>query len=775
MSAPRFTRRRASVVFTGLFVPAATFLLMPGSAVAALAEHSASPIATPSTVQASIGAGGAVKSAMLIANNGSINSFAGQLPLTMTISSTVAGAARTTNYRIENTSGQQQKVTWKLPDGKLKSATVNVQLPLVGHLLVSLPRTAKDIEAPDAAITTNSDGTHTLDWSLVMFSPLGNPVQDVAFTATGSGAPGATLHASLVSPTSAPGLSATAQNANQSVAQTGTWSAEASGADKGLSQLSTGVGALVTGLQQLATGAGQLHDGLAPALTGAQQLDAGSHQALSGAQRLSGGLGTIHAGQESLTSGLNTIHQGQASLTSGLNTLHAGQRSLTGGLSTIHTGQKSLTGGLSTIHSGQQSLTGGLSTIHTGQHGLTGGLSKILTGQHGLTGGLSKILSGQHGLTGGLSKILSGQHDLTVGLSKLSGGLQQLAGSAGLPHAVAGAQQLKDGVDALLQQVPPGPLHDALQHISDGLGSLIAGLQGATGVVNLLSSGAGDALAGSQKLETGTGDALAGSQKLETGTGDALEGSQKLDTGTGDALAGSQKLETGTGDALAGSQKLTAGSGDALAGSQKLTVGTGTALAGSQKLTAGSAAAASGSQKLTAGSAAAASGSQKLTAGSGQAFGGSKKLVTGLSAIAAGEHQTAVGLPAAISGSQQIADGLLSALSGGKQIHAGVGQVKKGAVHPLSKQIKGAGSASLQQIAILTAGTDRANAAPGGPGRTYVLTQAPNALHLASFTGSRPGGSDRTGREIVLGAGAGLLVLALGVFGGLLIGRRRVA
>ena len=65
---------------------------------------------------------------------------------------------------------------------------------------------------------------------------------------------------------------------------------------------------------------------------------------------------------------------------------------------------------------------------------------------------------------------------------------------------------------------------------------------------------------------------------------------------------------------------------------------------------------------------------------------------------------------------------------------------------------------------------------PGGPGRTYVLTQAPNALKLASFT--RPGSpkaSDNTGREIVLGAGAGLLVLAMGVFGGLLIGRRRVA
>ena len=184
-----------------------------------------------------------------------------------------------------------------------------------------------------------------------------------------------------------------------------------------------------------------------------------------------------------------------------------------------------------------------------------------------------------------------------------------------------------------------------------------------------------------------------------------------------------------------------------------------------------------GSLKLTAGSASALSGSQRLTIGSGQAFNGSKQLVVGLGAIAAGEHQTAVGLPAAIDGARQIADGLVSALGGSKQVHAGIGQVKKGAVHPLSSQIKGAGNASLQQIAILTAGADRATSAPGAAGRTYVLTHAPNALKLASFT--RPAtqvqGNDNTGRYIVLGAGAGLLVLAMGVFGGLLIGRRRVA
>jgi len=548
MSAPRSIRRRASVVFTGLFVPAATFLLMPGAAVAALSAHAAAPATAPSTVQASIGAGGSVKSAILIANNGAISSYAGQIPLAMTISSTVSGASRTTNYHIENTSGQQQKVTWRLPNGQLKSTTVNVQLPLVGHLIVALPRTDKNVQAPGAAVTTNSDGSHTLDWSLVMFSPLGNPVQDLAFTATGPGAPDATLHASLISPTSAPGLSASAQDANQSVAQTGTWSAEAAGADKGLSQLNSGVGALVTGLEQLATGASQLHDGLAPALTGAQQLDAGSHQALSGAQRLAGGLSTIHAGQRSLTNGLSTIHQGQASLTQGLSTIHAGQRSLTGGLSTIHRGQQSLTGGLGDIHTGQQSLTGGLGKIRSGQDSLTGGLGKLQVGQVGLTGGLGKLQAGQDklstglgglqagqdklttklndlkngidGLATGLGALRAGQDKLSGGLSQLQTGADQLAGTGGIPLAIGGVKNLESQVDAIasaLSSTDPATAAK-LQGIASGLDGVVQGLTTAEVGAAALRDGIGFSLDGSQTLSKNTQDAINFAQLLSGGT-----------------------------------------------------------------------------------------------------------------------------------------------------------------------------------------------------------------------------------------------------------------
>ena len=148
--------------------------------------------------------------------------------------------------------------------------------------------------------------------------------------------------------------------------------------------------------------------------------------------------------------------------------------------------------------------------------------------------------------------------------------------------------------------------------------------------------------------------------------------------------------------------------------------------------------------------------------------------MSGLGLIAAGEQQTVDGLPAAISGAQQIAGGLVQALQGSKQVHTGIGQVKKGAVAPLSKQIKGSASTSLQQIAILTAGTDELATAPGGAGRTYVLTQSPNALKLASNI--EPAGSSSSGTSrLIFGAGAGLMVLLVGIGVGIAVGRRRVA
>ena len=117
----------------------------------------------------------------------------------------------------------------------------------------------------------------------------------------------------------------------------------------------------------------------------------------------------------------------------------------------------------------------------------------------------------------------------------------------------------------------------------------------------------------------------------------------------------------------------------------------------------------------------------------------------------------------------------MQALDGGKQVHTGISQVKKGAVAPLNKQIKGSASTSLQQIAILTAGTDELATAPGGAGRTYVLTQSPNALKLAANITPAPGSSGSGTERLVFGAGAGLMVLLVGIGVGIAVGRRRVA
>jgi len=104
-------------MLTGMMLPGAAFLLLPGAAGAAQADTSSAP----STVQATIGAGGDVKSAIVIATNGSINSFGDKLPLTMSISGTVAGSSRTTSYHIQNTTGHQQTIHWTLPTGRRRA------------------------------------------------------------------------------------------------------------------------------------------------------------------------------------------------------------------------------------------------------------------------------------------------------------------------------------------------------------------------------------------------------------------------------------------------------------------------------------------------------------------------------------------------------------------------------------------------------------------------------------------------------------------------------
>ena len=86
---------------------------------------------------------------------------------------------------------------------------------------------------------------------MILFSPLGSPIQDATFTATGDGAPTAEISATTVNPSTTAGLSQSAQDANASSQQDDFWASFASGGNGGLTQLADGVGKMVTGLAAL--------------------------------------------------------------------------------------------------------------------------------------------------------------------------------------------------------------------------------------------------------------------------------------------------------------------------------------------------------------------------------------------------------------------------------------------------------------------------------------------------------------------------------------------
>ncbi|MCA1711201.1 MAG: hypothetical protein LC789_05990 [Actinobacteria bacterium] len=778
MSAPHRRQPKAWVV--SLCLPAAALLLLPGAASAVDAG--------PATVRAVVGGDGSVKQVKQYSQSGDASRFDGKLPVALSIQRSKDGARQTLRYHVENTQSATQDVAYTDTAGVAHTSKVELQLPLVAQLGVTVPTSMRDIQADGATITTDADGTKHLLWQMVLFSPLGAPVQDVFLSASGSGIPAAQVRAIAVDPTTSPGLGGTAQAANAAQTQDDFWHQYASGGDDGLTKLRAGMSKIVAGLELLAPGSRKLADGLGAAGDGATKLDAGTLKAKAGAGELSTGLGKIAAGQTDLTAGLTLIHDGQQSLTDGLTQIHDGQGALTTGLTQLGAGQDSLTGGLTQINAGQTSLTGGLTQLNTGQTALTGGLTQIHDGQAALTTGLTQ-------LSGGLTQLNAGLPAALDGVSALAGGVQKLLAGVGT-RSDSGSTTLLGVVNQLIYGVThtatsttdPGGLKEVLTSIKQGVdcasvvladvvngataapaGTLACWPSGRPALTGLKNVATVEVAAGLNALYNGLVAAQTGAGQLAAGATAAVAGSTQLTAGTGAALDGSKQLAAGTGAALTGSQQLADGTAKALDGSQQLSAGTGKALVGSQQLYDGSGKALAGSQQLTDGSGKALDGSTQLRDGSVKAYDGSKALFDGLGQLSAGQHKVATGLPAAIDGANQIADGLSQVLPGGVQIKDGIGAVQDQAVAPLKKQLAEGSQNARQQVAVLAAAGALASKAPGGVGTTYVLAQSGFDLAAAS-TSTDDGVSD--GAKVGLGVG-GLLLLVLGTAGGFLAGRKR--
>src|SRR3954462_13099063 len=320
---------------TVLCLPVAAAVVLPSAAFAASGA---------STVRATIGGDGAVKTVKTYSASGTAAAFNGALPVKLSISRTVSGGTSTYHYRVENTFSKQQSVTYTDTAGKSHTPTPELPLPLVAQLGIELPSTFTNVTAQSGVVQTDPNGVNRVLFSLVLFSPLGAPTQDVTFTATGSGAPTAELTATAVNPASTAGLSQSSQDANASGQQDDFWASFATGGNGGLTQLADGVGQMVTGLVALSPGAHQLADGIKAAGDGAVKLDDGTKKAFKGSKDLSTGLGQIHGGQVQLTDGLKLINGGLAQL-DGKTPTSPGLQGAVDGVAAIHAGMQLILAG----------------------------------------------------------------------------------------------------------------------------------------------------------------------------------------------------------------------------------------------------------------------------------------------------------------------------------------------------------------------------------------------------------------------------------------------
>ncbi len=674
-----------------------------------VATSGVSYAADTGTVRALIRGDGSVSSLSRLGGDSNTRPTAANLPITLGISASDANGARTTTYHVENKTSRTEPVSITQPNGTTKTVQQEIQTPYVAQLHLALPGSLTEVVAPGAAVVTNSDGSHDLTWSLVLFSPIGTPAQDVSFTAKGKGNPVARLESTAVSPNGTPGLSATGQAANATIAGNGTLNAVTAAANSGLTQLAAGVGQLVAGLESLKSGADQLHTGLATGADGTNKLATGLHSAHDGSGKLDTGLGQLNAGTGKLVAGTNALHDGSDKLVAGLQKASDGSKQLVGGSEQLATGAGLTADGATRLSTGLQQISGGL-----GQLGASSGLPAAKVGALALQAGVTQISAGL-GSPNANGTILDGLAKVGNGLGVVKGGLDQLAGPAGLPAAKGGVDAVITGLNTTKAAVD-GPLLLGVDTIRKGLASGAATGGGVdqlnqifqlaakkltcpltppgtpskttTGCEDLRTGiylidhdpSAGDPTAGlKQQTQAGANGLAAVSKGLRSGSTSSDPTTFGVSEALGASSAGLGQISLGLTKAITGVGELDAAVGTPVDAG---TLSNGVALlnGGVERVAIGIKSGnpahpgiLEGLDALVAGLTSAITGVNQLSAGATSAATGSAALADGTRQVAAGANKLSE------TGAEPISGGLGQLLAGGQKLNAGAGQLNSGA------------------------------------------------------------------------------------------------
>jgi putative membrane protein len=411
----------------------------------------------------------------------------------------------TVTYDVRNLTSEPTEVQISDGEGNRTTETIDVAVPMVGTLSMSLDDRFVDVEAPGAAIAGDGRGSTVVNWSLLLFAPLGEERQTVSWTAQVNDAivPEASASILPVDSDSFASLDSTKEAYAGAVASTIGLSTRAGQLDSSMQRLARGAGQLLEGLVQLRDGTGELAAGLNDsAVPGSRELADGMGQARAGAGELADGLGTRAApGSRELADGTGQARAGAGQLASGLIDLLDGAGRLAAGTGDASSGALQLGSGLIELRNGTAQLSDGLTAARSGGRDLTAGLRQLSSGAGDLSAGLGSALDGSETIRdgiGGLGRGIGGPDDgaedgtVIGGVNALREGIAGLPESAEQSLSVALTDALNDlvrpplvaGVESGIEQTLGATLQNRVQPgIVEGLrdraaAGLAAGLQG---------------------------------------------------------------------------------------------------------------------------------------------------------------------------------------------------------------------------------------------------------------------------------------------------------
>lgn len=337
---------------------------------------------------------------------------------------------------------------------------------------------------------------------------------------------------------------------------------------------------------------------------------AGAHQSpldtgMASFERITDALGDIEDGAGQLDDGALELASGTSELLAGLAQIADGSDELAAGVGEARAGSGELADGADQLDDGASELAGGARQLDDGAGDAAAGAREVLEGIRQVEEGLSQLTAPDAvpAALDGVEQLFAGANDVADVLDTLlDGGEVTPPGEdapveyPGLAFIADGAQELGDGLcdtaDGFFGVVAP-----QLREACDGARQLEEGIRGTHEIVAGVDDGVGDTddpdtlLGGLDALRQGLTDAAtgldqlaAGASELEDGQSELADGLDELDAGAGDLADGSQELQDGTSELSAGARELADGLREAEDGARQLEDGAGEARDGAGEL-----------------------------------------------------------------------------------------------------------------------------------------------------------------------------------------------